>query len=210
MLNDNRKHWRRHSLVFVEHMARHNKGAWLLWKFDRLALRYCRSARNIRSRISLLVERQIRDRKVASSSLDRSGGRIFFSRANFVCWLLPGVRSISALPQWHAQDAGHSARSASGRLHQNMRTPLTERSRSRLTMLSRQSVGTYQGNELTHSSSLNTRHQSSQLAEPPWTDPGLEGLRWCARADLHLLKKKKCRRGMWREPVWPSGKALGW
>ena len=57
-------------------------------------------------------------------------------------------------------------------------------------MLSRQSVGTYQGNELTHSSSLNTRHQSSQLAEPPGTDPGLEGLRWCARADLHLLKKK--------------------
>ena len=37
------------------------------------------------SRDGLLVERQTRDRKVASSNSDRSGGRIFFSGVNFVC-----------------------------------------------------------------------------------------------------------------------------
>ena len=41
-------------------------------------------------------------------------------------------------------------------------------------MLSKHSVGTYQGNELTRNSSGNTRPQSSQLVEPLWTDPGLK------------------------------------
>ena len=45
------------------------------------------------SRLSLLVERRTRDRKVASSSPDRNGGRLFFSRVNFLCWLLLGVPS---------------------------------------------------------------------------------------------------------------------
>ena len=40
-------------------------------------------------------------------------------------------------------------------------------------MLSRHSAGTYHGNELTSNSSGNARPQSSQLAEPPWTDPGV-------------------------------------
>ena len=31
------------------------------------------------------IERRFRDRKVAGSSPRRSGGRIFFSRVNFVC-----------------------------------------------------------------------------------------------------------------------------
>ena len=31
------------------------------------------------------------------------------------------------------------------------------------------------GNELTRNFSGNTRLQSSQLADPPWTDPGLKG-----------------------------------
>ena len=67
--------------------------------------------------------------------------------------------------------SGHSAKSAGGRLHLNTHTPLTHRSRSGLTIpLSRHSVG----NELTRNSSGNTRLQSSQLAEPPWTDLGLK------------------------------------
>ena len=37
------------------------------------------------SRDSLLVERGSPDRKVASSSPGRSGGRIFFSGVNFLC-----------------------------------------------------------------------------------------------------------------------------
>ena len=49
------------------------------------------------------------------------------------------------LQQWHVKDPGHSAKSAGGRLHKNMHTPLTKGSRSGLTMpLSRQSVGIYQ------------------------------------------------------------------
>ena len=34
--------------------------------------------------------------------------------------------------------------------------------------------GNPSGNELAHKSSGNTRSQSSQLAEPLWTDPGLK------------------------------------
>ena len=40
----------------------------------------------------------------------RSGRRISFSRVNFVCRLLFGVRSSSVLPQWHVKDPGHSAK----------------------------------------------------------------------------------------------------
>ena len=38
--------------------------------------------------IAQWLERLTRDRKVPSSSPGRSGGRIFFSRANFLCWPL--------------------------------------------------------------------------------------------------------------------------
>ena len=39
--------------------------------------------------IGKVGELRTRDRKVAGSSPDRSGGRIFFSGINFLCWLLP-------------------------------------------------------------------------------------------------------------------------
>ena len=49
------------------------------------------------------------------------------------------------LPQWHVKDPGHSARSAGGRLHLNLHTPLTQQSQSGMTLpLSRHSVETYQ------------------------------------------------------------------
>ena len=38
----------------------------------------------------------------------------------------------------------------------------------------REECGNLPGNELTRNSSGNTRSQSSQLAEPLWTDPGLK------------------------------------
>ena len=63
---------------------------------------------------------------------------MFFSRVYFVCWLVFVVRSTPVLPQLHAKDPGHSAKSADGRLHLNTHAPLTQRSRSGLTMLSRQ------------------------------------------------------------------------
>ena len=95
--------------------------------------------------IACRLERQTHDQKVASLNPGRSGGRIFFSRFSFVCWLLFGVRSTPMLLQWHIKDPGHSAKSAGGRLHLKKHTPLTWRSWSRLTKpLSRHSVEIYQ------------------------------------------------------------------
>ena len=115
-----------------------------------------------------------RDRKVANSNPGRSGGRIFFSRVNFVSWYLFGVRSTPVLPQWHVKDPGHSAKSASGRLHLNTHTPLTQRSRSGLTMPLCRHSENLSGNKLTRNLSGNIRPQSSQLAEPLWTDPDIK------------------------------------
>ena len=95
--------------------------------------------------------------KVVSSNLDGSGGRIFFSRVYFVCWLLFGVHSTPMSLQWHEKDPGHSAKSAGGWLHLNMHTPLTQWSGSGLTMLlCRHSVGTYQetSSHATHQGTL--------------------------------------------------------
>ena len=108
------------------------------------------------ARIGWWLEHWTCDQKVASSDPGRSGGRIFFSRANFVCWLLFCDHSIAVLPQWHIKDPGHSAKSADGRLHLNMHTPMTQQSWSGLTMLlSRHSVGTY------HETSSHTTHQET-------------------------------------------------
>ena len=115
-----------------------------------------------------------RHRKVTSSKTGRSGGRIFFSRVNFLVLTLircPSCLRVTAVarkrPRSFCQRAG-------GRLHINTHTPLSNRSRSALTMpLSRQSVK-MSGNELTRNSSGNTRIQSSQLAELLWTHPGLK------------------------------------
>ena len=57
---------------------------------------------------------------------------------------LIGCSFHPVLPQWRVKDSGHSAKSVGGRLHLNTYTPLTQRSRTGLTMLSRHSVGTCQ------------------------------------------------------------------
>ena len=50
-------------------------------------------------------------------------------------------------------------------------------------------MGTLSGNKLTRNSSGNTKPQSSQLAEPLWTDPGLKsGISVCEL--ISTLKKK--------------------
>ena len=82
---------------------------------------------------SLLVECWTCDQKVENSNPNRSIGRIFFSRVNFVYWLFFSVCSTPVLPQWHIKDSSHwhikdsshSAKSAGGRLHLNMHTTLT-------------------------------------------------------------------------------------
>ena len=61
------------------------------------------------------------------------------------------------LPQYTVKDPGHSAQSACGRLHLYMHATLTQQSWCGLAMLPRHSVGTHQGNGLTHNSSENTQ-----------------------------------------------------
>ena len=101
----------------------------------------------------------------------------------------------SLLPQWHVKDPGHSSNSASGRLNLNTHAPLTQRSRSGLTMLSKQNIGFYQGHELTRNSSGSTRLQSSQLALPLWTEPGLK-----SGTNRSPLKKRERKREIVRPP----------
>ena len=81
-----------------------------------------------------VIEHRTHDWKLVNSILAGAVGEIFSSRVNFVCWLLFGIRSIPLLPQWHVKDPSHSAKNAGGRLHLNTHTPLTQRSRSGLTM----------------------------------------------------------------------------
>ena len=69
--------------------------------------------------IAQWLERRTRDWKVAGLNPHRSNGRIFFSRVNFLCWLL--FRYL--LHPRVTADPGHSAKSAGGRLQLNMHTP---------------------------------------------------------------------------------------
>ena len=77
------------------------------------------------------------------------------------------------LPQWHVKDPGHSAKSAGGRLHLKHAYTL-DRTKSELAdyAVIQAECGSLSGNELTRNSSGNTQPQSSQLAEPLWTDSG--------------------------------------
>ena len=54
--------------------------------------------------IACWLEHRTHAWKVANSNPGRSGGRIFFSRDNFVRWLLIGVRFTPVLSQWHVKD----------------------------------------------------------------------------------------------------------
>ena len=64
-------------------------------------------------------------------------------------------------------------------------------------MLSRPSVRTYKRNMLSRNSSENASPWSSQIAEPPWTDPSLQS-GTCARELVRTYKNnenKKSRTG---------------
>ena len=98
------------------------------------------------------------------------------------------------LPRWYVKDPGHSAKSTDGRLPLNTHTLLTYRSRMGLTMpLSRNSVEPIK--KRAHTQLVwNTRPQSTQIAEPPWTEPGIKsGI--SVRKLMSTLKKRR-RRGM--------------
>ena len=76
----------------------------------------------------------------------------------------------------------HSAKSADGKLHLNTHTPLTEWADYAAVQAE---CGNLSGKELTHNSSGNTWLQTSQLAGPLWTDPGLKsGISLCEHPGL--------------------------
>ena len=116
---------------------------------------------------STVVECWTHGQNVTGSMSDRNGRRNFLSELTFCASSYFSICSAPVLPWQHVKDSSHSAKSAGGRLHLNMHTLFNQQSRRGLTMLSRHCVG--------HSSG-NTRPQSSKLAGPLWTDPGLKCL----------------------------------
>ena len=108
------------------------------------------------------------------------------------------------LPQWHIKGLGHSAKIAGGVLHLNIRSCAFD---LRLTTLSRNSVGTYQGNERTRNSSGNARPQSFQLAESLWTNPGLWNRNF-ARKLISTSKKTKQNKQQQQQQKPQAGNAL--
>ena len=138
--------------------------------------------------VRLRRERRTRDRMVPSSNAGEMAGK-FSSPVNCLSWLLYGVRSTPVLPQWHVKYPGHSAKSAGGRLHLNMQTPLTQRSRSGLTIpLFRHSEGTYQ--EWAHTQLV--RVYSATVVSARWATVNGSWPKECnqfARANLHFKNK---------------------
>ena len=125
--------------------------------------------------IACWLERRTRDRKVAGSNPGRSGGRIFFSRVNFVCRLLFGVRStprVTAVACKRPQSFYLKCRWLVTPKHACTLDPtMLEWADSAAVQAE---CGNLLGNDLTRNSSGNTRSQFSQLAEPMWIDPGLK------------------------------------
>ena len=113
---------------------------------------------------------------------------LFFSPELTSC---VGSYSVSSPP---IKDPDHSAKSADDKLHLNTHTPLTQWSQSGLTMLSRYSVGTCQGNKFTCNSSGNSQPViSAHWATLDWS--WAKKWDWCAQTDLHLKKNKQRKWG---------------
>ena len=78
------------------------------------------------------------------------------------------------LLQWHAKGTNHSAKSAGCKLQLNTHTPLTQRSGSGLTMLSRHSVGSYQETSSNATRQETLVHGDLSSLSQYWTDPDLK------------------------------------
>ena len=106
-------------------------------------------------RAGLVIER-LRGRIPAGAAGEISSQELTFCVLTFIRCLSPPL--LPVLPQWHVKDPGHSANSAGGSLHLNTHIPLTQRCRSRLTVLvSSHSVGTYHETSSHATRSGNTR-----------------------------------------------------
>ena len=149
--------------------------------------------------IAQLVECRTCGQKIASSDPGRSSRRMFFSRVNFLCWLLLVVLFSLMLLQWHVKDSRDFAKSAGGSSHLNVHTPVTQPSRSGMTILFRHGVRTCQGNEFTRNFSGNVRPQSSQLSHCGLIltySMELLCMKW---SSLKRKRKKRIQVGIWSQ-----------
>ena len=123
---------------------------------------------------SLLVEHQPKDRKVSS------GGRIFFSRNNFVVLTHIWCPFDPMLLQWRMKDPCHSAKCAGGRLHLNTHTLpkhtyTLDPGKSEWTDYAvKAQCGNLPGEQAHTQLIQDTQPQSFQLTELLWTDSGLK------------------------------------
>ena len=78
------------------------------------------------------------------------------------------------LPLWHVKKPGHAAKSASGRLHLNTHTLDPTKSEWADYAAVQAWCENLSGNELSLNAPGNIPPQSSQFAEPLWTDPGIK------------------------------------
>ena len=138
-----------------------------------------------RTQIAQLVVHRTRDQKIVGSIPSGVAGEFSSQDLTFRA----NLHSVSVSPRATAV-ARKRPRSFCQKIrcqvNLNTHAPYTRRNRSGLTVLSRHSVGNYQGNELTRNSSENVHPQSSQLA-----DPGLKsGAGVCEL--ISTLKKSTC------------------
>ena len=145
----------------------------MLRRIDKIAALFNIMVGKITCGIACWIERWTHDWKVASLNPCRSGRRMFFSRVNFVCCLLFSVRSTPELPWWHIKDPGHCQKCRWQVTPKHMYTLDPSKSEWADYATVQAECGNLSGNELTRNSSGNTGSQSSQLARPLWTDPGL-------------------------------------
>ena len=136
-----------------------------------------------RSQNSLLVERRTRDRTVASSNSGRSGGKSFFLQSRLCvlplirCPLHPRFTSVTRKrPRPVCRNCGWQVTPTHAYTLDPTKSEWADYAAIQAL------CGNLLGNKLTRNSSGNTRSQSSKLAEPLRTDPGLK----CARANLHF------------------------
>ena len=114
----------------------------------------------------------------------------FSSPINFLCRFFSRYSFHPRVSAIARKRLRHSAKSAGGKFKLNSQTPLTQRNRSRLTMLSRQELWEPIRETLTRNSSENARPQSSQLAEPLCTDSWLENVK-LVRVSTNVKTNKK-------------------
>ena len=114
-----------------------------------------------------------------------------------MCWLLFGVRSTPVLRQWHVKDPGHSAKSAGGRLHLKTRIHLWPNEIGVGWLCRCPGIVWGPIRKRAHTQAVREHSDtvvSARLATVDWSLP--KEWNWCARANLHLKKKKKCRQEM--------------